>query len=110
MSVGECYHSVVGFCEVSSGHSFDRPPSSHVASRLRNSKTKPTDEVRFFDRSAGPCCDRPQLPRVRRAPRSIVKIGGKIGFQNASWIRSNRPRVRCFDREFHRHAIAVESG
>ena len=71
---------LVGFCEVSSD-SFDRPPSSNVASRLRNSKTKPTDEVRFFDLSAGPCCDRPQLPRVRRAPRSIVKSAGKSGFK-----------------------------
>ena len=71
---------LVGFCEVSSD-SFDRPPSSHVASRLRNSKTKPTDEVRFFDRSAGPVATDHSLPEYAARHDQLSKSAGKSGFK-----------------------------
>ena len=60
--------------------------------------------------SAGLGCDRPTFHIARRAPRSIVKIGGKIGFQNVPMSRSNRTRGRGLDREIDRRPIAVESG
>ena len=71
---------LVGFCEVSIRF-IRRPPSSHVATRLRNSKTKPTDEVRFFDRSAGPCSTDHSLPEYAARHDQLSKSAGKSGFK-----------------------------